>query len=92
MNVSLTPELEALVNEKVASGQYACADDVIRAGLRLLGEQDDDQQLRLEELRREIAVGLKQLDEGQSTALDDEVLQGIKTRGRARLAQRWFEL
>jgi len=30
MNVSLTPELEKLVNEKVASGLYNSASEVIR--------------------------------------------------------------
>jgi len=35
MNISLTPELERLVNEKVKSGRYASASEVIREGLRL---------------------------------------------------------
>ena len=39
-NVSLTPELEAYVDGKVASGQYQTASEVIRAGLRLLQAQE----------------------------------------------------
>lgn len=36
MNVSLTPELEQYVQEKVSSGLYYSASEVIREGLRLL--------------------------------------------------------
>ena len=41
MNVSLTPELETLVNEKVKSGDYNSASEVVREALRLLKEQDE---------------------------------------------------
>ncbi|MCC6444776.1 MAG: type II toxin-antitoxin system ParD family antitoxin [Armatimonadetes bacterium] len=38
MNILLTPELEKVLYEKVASGQYSSASEVIREGLRLLIE------------------------------------------------------
>jgi antitoxin ParD1/3/4 len=41
MNVSLTPELEKFIDGKVESGLYNNASEVIRAGLRLLKEQED---------------------------------------------------
>ena len=41
MNVSLTPELERLVNEKVESGLYQTASEVVREALRLLLEIND---------------------------------------------------
>jgi antitoxin ParD1/3/4 len=44
MNVSLTPELEALVNEKVRSGLYQTASEVVREALRLLKNRDDEVQ------------------------------------------------
>lgn len=65
MNVSLTPELEQFVNEKVESGMYYSASEVIRQGLRLLREQDTLRLMRLEQLRKEIAVGIEQADRGQ---------------------------
>ncbi len=40
MEVSLTPELEAFVAEKVASGFCSSASEVIREALELLEEQD----------------------------------------------------
>jgi antitoxin ParD1/3/4 len=39
MNISLTEELAALIREKVASGRYASANDVVREALRLLKQQ-----------------------------------------------------
>ena len=65
MNVSLTPELEQMVAEKVQSGRYASASEVIREALRLLEEQDQRKRKRLNEVRQKIDRGLKQLDEGQ---------------------------
>ena len=42
MNVSLTPELENLVNEKVRGGLYQTASEVVREALRLLKQRDDE--------------------------------------------------
>ena len=82
MNVSLTPELERLVNDKVASGLYTSASEVIREALRLFKEHDEIRLLSLQELRRDIAAGLDQLDHGQSAALD---MTAIKAKARKRL-------
>ena len=39
-NVSLTPELEAFIDNTVASGRYRGASEVVRAALRLLHERE----------------------------------------------------
>jgi antitoxin ParD1/3/4 len=39
-NVSLTPELEAFIDNTVASGRYRSASEVVRAALRLLYERE----------------------------------------------------
>ena len=85
MNVSLTPELEELVNRKVQSGLYSSASEVIREGLRLLKEQDDLRLLRQEELKRELLRGYEQAQRGESRPLDAEA---VKAGGRERLAAR----
>lgn len=41
-NVSLTPENEAFIVDRVASGRFANASEVVRAALRLL--KDDEHQ------------------------------------------------
>ena len=86
MNVSLTPELERLVQEKVESGLYCSASEVVREALRLLQEQDELRRLRREELKRQIMVGIEQLDTGRTVVLNEETREGIKRRGREKLA------
>jgi antitoxin ParD1/3/4 len=85
MNVSLTPELEKMVNQKVESGLYNSASEVIREGLRLLKEQDDLRRIRQEELRREVLKGHEQSRRGESRPLD---VEAVKAKGRKRLAAR----
>src|SRR5262249_46124446 len=88
MNVSLTPELEKLVQEKVASGLYQTASEVVREGLRLLKERDD----RQTSLREAIREGLTQLETGKYQEYTADTLadlaQAVKDRGRQRLAER----
>lgn len=82
MNVSLTPELEKYVQEKVSSGLYYSASEVIREGLRLLKEREQLQQIRFQELRQDIQAGL---DSGEPTPLN---MQGVKEKARQRRRQR----
>ena len=65
MNVSLTPALEKLVQQKVETGRYASASEVVREALRLMDERDQMKNMQKEELRKKIAAGLKSLDEGK---------------------------
>src|SRR5438094_399031 len=70
MNVSLTPELERLVTAKVRTGLYGSASEVVREALRLLKERDRVQSARIEQLRREIDIGLEQLGGGRTVQFD----------------------
>ncbi|MGO9265443.1 MAG: type II toxin-antitoxin system ParD family antitoxin [Candidatus Binataceae bacterium] len=81
MNVSLTPELEKIVAERVTSGRYASASEVIREALRLLEERD-----QLNQLRQEVRLGLEQLDQGRRRPFDTPALERIKRQGRERVA------
>ena len=85
MNVSLTPELEEMVHRKVEAGMYSSASEVVREALRLLKEQDDLKQHRLEQLRQQVAIGLEQLHQGRSKPLDGRLIEGIKARGQTKL-------
>lgn len=87
MNISLTPELEQLVNDKVGTGMYQTASEVIREGLRLLRERDQ----RLEALRRDLRAGFEAVERGEFTAYDEsnikELAERVKARGRKRLTE-----
>ena len=65
MHVSLTPTLEKMIQEKVDSGLYNSASEVIREALRLLYEREQYQQRRIAELRREIQIGIDAVDRGE---------------------------
>jgi antitoxin ParD1/3/4 len=86
MNVSLTKELEQLVNDKVKSGRYLSASEVVREALRLLEERDRLQGLRLHELRKEIQRGLKSGPAVPGEQVFRELRE--KARRKARHAQR----
>ena len=45
LNVSLTPELHPLVTERVASGRFGSASDVVRAALRALERLEQEHPL-----------------------------------------------
>ncbi|MFN6517378.1 MAG: type II toxin-antitoxin system ParD family antitoxin [Nostoc sp. CreGUA01] len=65
MNISLTPELEQLVKDKVSSGRYHSVSEVMGEALRLLDERDRDREQRLAELKAKIQEGLEELERGE---------------------------
>src|ERR1043165_9560341 len=75
MNVSLTRELEDIVREKVESGMYGSSSAVLREALRLLHQRDQEQEARMDQLRREVAVGTRELDAGKSHPFDAEAMK-----------------
>lgn len=83
MNVSLTPELERLIAEKVASGMYSSRSEVVREGLRLLAERDQLLTARLDRLREEVGRGLEQAVAGQLLP-GEEVFAEIEAMSRRR--------
>lgn len=83
MNVSLTPELEQIVDQKVKSGQYNSASEVVREGLRLLQQRDDMREAKLNALRAEIQKGIDSLEAGRYRDAS-EAMAEIKERMLAR--------
>jgi antitoxin ParD1/3/4 len=67
MNISLTPRLEEMIREKIASGSYSSASEVVREALRLLELEDQLRSLKLQGLRQDIREGL---ESGPATSFD----------------------
>lgn len=88
MNVSLTPELEQLVNEKVESGLYQTASEVVREALRLLKERDHAR----EQLRADVQDGFDALARREGRTYDKvsgrQLAERIKSRGRTTRAKK----
>jgi len=78
MNVNLTPYLEKMVREKVSSGLYTSASEVIREALRLMDEQDSICKAKIDLLRWEIQAGI---ESGTATVWNADK---IKKAGRER--------
>jgi antitoxin ParD1/3/4 len=72
MNVSLTPELEAMIHERVATGRYNNASEVVRDALRHLEEFE-----RKEHLRSLLAEGLEEAQRGELIDFTPELLEDI---------------
>ena len=76
MNVQLTPEVEQLVQNKVQSGRYNSASEVVREALRLMGDKDELRATQLKDLRSLIDKGLAEAGRGES--MDGEsLMQGL---------------
>ncbi len=82
LNVNLTPQLEELVRQKVSSGRYNSASEVVREALRLMEAQDQLQAAKLEQLRQDIREGLE-----SGPARPWNVAE-MKREGRKRLSAR----
>ena len=85
MNITLPNEIEKIVAEKVSSGAYQSADEVISSGVRLL----DAREKGISALRQEIMRGFEDIREGRfSTFSTDEELERLQVAiGRARFRQ-----
>ena len=87
MNVSLTPELEQFVSDKVDTGMYQTASEVIREGLRLLNERDQN----LAALRRDVRAGFEGIERGEYSDYDksgiSKLAVRVKERGRRHLVE-----
>ena len=71
MAITLTDELEELINAKIRSGAYESADEVVKESLRLLEAKEEG----MDALRREIMRGVEDIEQGRFTLLatDNEV-------------------
>lgn len=93
MNISLTPELEALISRKVKSGMYGSASEVVRESLRRMFKEEmdirpqitEEQRQKMEELRQEVLKGVEAMREGNYRTYNsaDEMMEDIIKEARA---------
>jgi len=70
-NVSLTEGLDRFVEDRVASGQFRDASEVVGAGLTLLKKRAEREQRKLERLRAAIQVGIDEIERGEGEVIED---------------------
>ncbi len=82
MNVVLSPELEQFVTDQVVSGLYHSPGEVVRDGLHLLEAQNRLRTERMHELQAKLAVGLKQIEDGNLVDAE-QVFSRLEEKARA---------
>ena len=84
MTVSLPPELESWVENRVKSGLYHSSAEVVQEALRMMVRLEQTQTARLEELKALIDVGLESAEAGRVSPVGDDLIAEIKQLGRSR--------
>jgi len=77
-NINLTPEMDRYVADRIESGQYANASEVLRAGLRELERSEREDELKLEALRAAVLAG------EESGVAEGDVMSEVRARIRRR--------
>lgn len=65
MSISLKPEQEQFIQEKLKTGKYQTVDQVIIEAFRLLEERDKDYEQWVQETRAKIDEGMASLERGE---------------------------
>ena len=82
---SFPPELQRLLHEGLAAGNYQSEDEMLLEAVRLLRQRDTD----LEQFKKNLTTRLQRLDRGEGIELEDDqalrqFFDNIQTRGHQR--------
>ena len=83
MNVSLPAGLARFVQSAIESRDYGTASEVVREGLRLLQQRRGKHAAMLEALRRQVAIGLADVEAGR---ISDISIEDIMAEVEAKFA------
>ena len=82
-NVNLTEHFDLFIESRVTSGRFSNASEVVREGLRLLEQREQEGRARLEWLRAAAQEGFDAIERGDSVTLrsDPEIERFIRQAG-----------
>lgn len=63
-NISLTDHYDGFIEERLKSGRYKNASEIVRAGLQALEQREAEDALRLDALRAELKAGIVDIENG----------------------------
>ena len=72
-NVNLTDRFDQFIETGVASGRFSNASEMVREGLRLLEQREQENQAKLEWLRTAVREGIEDLEQGDYTPLNSSI-------------------
>ena len=81
MEILLNPERQKFIQKQLETGKYRNHDEAINVALLLLEKFDREYAEWLEETRQKVAIGLAQLERGESLDVE-QVIDGILDRFR----------
>lgn len=83
MNISLTRQLQKFIQDRIKSGRYTSASEVVREGLRLMQEREEERAAAIQSIRQKIEQGIAAADRGE--LIDGaEVFRELERRAKAR--------
>lgn len=65
MVISLSPDIESFLEQKVKAGEYPSIDEAANRLLEHVREQEELSEEDIEDLRAEVDMGIEQLDRGE---------------------------
>jgi antitoxin ParD1/3/4 len=71
-NVHLTEHFDEFIESGIGSGRFSDASEIVREGLRLLEEREQDERIKLEWLRAAAKEGFDALDRGDFSEMRSE--------------------
>lgn len=91
-SIALSPHLEAFVREQVNAGRYNNVSEVVRDALRLLERRQQEDEIKLEALRRAVAAGVASIDDDEFTLVEPQDIRtfvsGLGASATARSSKR----
>lgn len=84
-NVNLTEHFERFIEDGITSGRFSNASEIVREGLRLLEQREQEDQAKLEWLRAAAQEGFDAIDRGDYVTLrsDQDIADFVRQAGEA---------
>jgi antitoxin ParD1/3/4 len=86
-NVSLSAKQSKFIRQRVRGGDYRNASEVVRAGLRLLKQHEEEEKLKLRSLRRVAKEAFGEIDRGEVEIIEPQKLGKFMKRLEAKARQ-----
>jgi len=90
VNISITPELDEFLQDRVKSGRYQTTSEVVREALRLLLRHEQERDESFRQLKARLERGAGQAERGELIDGDEvfgELREMIEERRRAKAAK-----
>src|SRR5258708_8422828 len=77
MTITLTPELEKLVKEKIAGGEYDSADAFVGEAVQRLVDEEKEEDAHRDEILARIQAAEAEIDRGDYREYDEETIHKL---------------